>query len=421
MQHRIASITRVGNPVRHLDREVNVRSPATRSAIRLSLATLLALGLTACHQSEAASDDLKIVGVTQIDRNGAEVHAPAGATPADPSGGTAGCQPVSIAAMLPLTGSDAALGVNIQDGVQLAIDEHNQADPGCQVTLKAFDSEGDPQKAIAIAPQIIDDPSIIGLIGPGNSGETKVTGALFDQADLVAATPSATNVTLSHNGWRTFIRGLANDDVQGPSVANYLKNKLGSKKVCVVDDSSDYGLGLAQTVRQTLGPVADSSCNIQVKRGDKDFSAAVTQLKHANPDAIFYGGYYNEAATLVQQLRDGGVTATFVSGDASKDPEFFKQAGQSAKGALLSCPCAPASGDFADRYTEKFGQEPGTYSAEGYDLSTIMLDGIGTGHVTRPALLDFVRHYHGRGVARDYQWTPAGELTNTLVWLYQVQ
>jgi branched-chain amino acid transport system substrate-binding protein len=158
-----------------------------------------------------------------------------------------------------------------------------------------------------------------------------------------------------------------------------------------------------------------------VKRGDKDFSAAATQLKSANPDAIFFGGYYTEAALLVQQLRDAGVTSTFVSGDASNDPEFFKQAGESAKDALLSCPCAPVSGDFADQYTTKYGQKPGTYSAEGYDLGTIMLKGIGTGHITRPALLDFVRNYQGQGVARHYQWTPTGELTSSLIWLYKVQ
>jgi len=289
------------------------------------------------------------------------------------------------------------------------------------VQLKPFDSEGDPQKATAIAPQIVDDSSIIGLIGPGNSGETSATGAVFDQAGLLAATPSATNVTLADKGWKTFIRGLANDGVQGPAVANYLTNTLHSKKVCVIDDSTDYGLGLAQAVRQTLGAVADSACDIQVKRGDKDFSAAATQLKNAKPDAIFYGGYYAEAATLIQQLREQGVTATFASGDASNDPEFFKQAGESARGALLSCPCAPASGDFADQYTKKFGQEPGTYSAEGYDLGTIMLKGIDTGHVTRPALLDFVRNYDGQGIARHYQWTPTGELTSTLIWLYKVQ
>jgi branched-chain amino acid transport system substrate-binding protein len=382
---------------------------------------LLVLGLAACHQSQAASPDLKIVGLTQIDQNGAQVQSPAGAAPADPASGTAPCPPVSIATMVPLTGPDGALGVNIEDGVQLAVDKHNQANPRCQVQLKPFDSEGDPQKATAIAPRIIDDPSVIGLIGPGNSGEIKATGAIFDQAGVVSATPSATNVTLADSGWKTFIRGLANDGVQGPAVANYLKNTLHSKKVCVIDDSTDYGLGLAQAVRQTLGSVADSTCQVQVKRGDKDFSAAATQVKSANPDAIFYGGYYTEAALLVQQLRDQGVTATFASGDSSNDPQFFKQAGESAKDALLSCPCAPASGDFADQYTKRFGQEPGTFSAEGYDLGTIMLKGIDTGHVTRPALLHFVHDYDGQGVARHYQWTPTGELTSTLIWLYKVQ
>jgi branched-chain amino acid transport system substrate-binding protein len=400
---------------------VNVRSLVTRRAALLSSAALLTLGLTACHQSQAAYSNLKIVGLTQIDQNGTQVTSSAGAAPVDPAGGTTPCPLVSIAMMLPLTGPDAALGVNIEDGVQLAVDKHNQADPGCRVQLKPFDSEGDPQKATAIAPRIVDDPSIIGLIGPGNSGEVNSTGAVFDQAGLVAATPSATNVTLADKGWRTFFRGLANDGVQGPAVAGYLKNTLHSEKVCVVDDSTDYGLGLAQAVRQTLGPVADSACDVQVKRGDKDFSAAVTQLKSAHPDAVFYGGYYAEAATLIQQLRDQGVTATFASGDASNDPEFFRQAGDSARGALLSCPCAPASGTFADEYTKKFGQEPGTYSVEGYDLGTIMLKGIDTGHVTRPGLLDFVRNYDGQGMARHYRWTPRGELASTLVWLYEVQ
>src|SRR4051812_40586461 len=124
----IASLT--PSVFNHFNREVNVRSPAMRSAVLLSSATVLALGLAACHQSQAASDDLTIVGLTQIDQNGAQVQSPAGATPADPAGATAPCPPVSIAMMLPLTGPDATLGANIKDGVQLAVDKHNQADAG---------------------------------------------------------------------------------------------------------------------------------------------------------------------------------------------------------------------------------------------------------------------------------------------------
>jgi branched-chain amino acid transport system substrate-binding protein len=358
----------------------------------------------------------------QIDETGAEVAASAGAAPADPAGdGKATCPPVSIAMAGALNGPDAALGINIKNGVQLAIDKHNAANPGCQVQLKPFDTEGDPQKATAIAPQIVDDQYTIGLVGPAFSGETKATGSVFDQAGLVAATASATNPTLSENGWKTFFRGLANDAVQGPSVANYMKTSLGYKKVCVVDDSTDYGLGLATAVRDTLGPVADSSCNISVKKGDKDFSAAVTQIKGATPDAVFFGGYYAEAAPLVQQLKDGGFEGTFVSADGTKDPQFVDQAGESSKGAILSCPCGPATGTFAEEYKTKFNADAGTYSAEGYDLGTILLKGIDSGAITRPALLDFVKNYNGQGVARNYQWSPTGELTTNLIWIFEVQ
>ena len=95
--------------------------------------------------------------------------------------------------------------------------------------------------------------------------------------------------------------------------------------------------------------------------------------------------------------------------------------GQAAKDAVLSCPCGPASGAFAETYTEKFGQPPGTYSVEAYDLATVLLKGIDSGAVTRPALLDFVRSYDGRGVARTYRWTDKGELTSNLIWIYRVQ
>nr|WP_090274946.1 branched-chain amino acid ABC transporter substrate-binding protein [Mycolicibacterium komanii]CRL67898.1 branched-chain amino acid ABC transporter periplasmic protein [Mycolicibacterium komanii] len=404
-----------------------MRGRMARRAFAISSAGLVVLGIAGCQQSEPseggeAQTDLKIVEQIQIDENGAEVKADEGAAPADPAGdGNAQCPPVSIAMAGALNGPDAALGINIKNGIQLAVDKHNGANPGCQVQLKTFDTEGDPQKATQIAPQIINDAFTIGLIGPAFSGETMATGDVFNQAGLVAATASATNVTLSDKGWRTFFRGLGNDGVQGPSVANYLKNTLGHKKVCVVDDSTDYGLGLAQTVRETLGPVADSSCNISVKKGDKDFSAAVTQIKGANPDSVFFSGYYAEAAPFVQQLRDGGYEGTFASADGTKDPEFVKQAGDASKDAVLSCPCGPATGSFADEYTKKFNQEPGTYSSEGYDLGTILLKGIDSGAITRPALLDFVRNYDGRGVARQYQWTPNGELTTSLIWIYKVQ
>ena len=400
----------------------------TRNLIAVGVTGLAVLGLAGCAEQakpgdQAAQSDLKIVEQVQIGPDGAAVKAATGAAaPVNPAGdGKAVCQPFTLAMAGPLTGADAPFGINVRNGAELAVELHNSANPDCQVELKPFDTEGDPQKATSIAPQIVNDESILGLVGPTWSGETKATGSVFDQAGLVAVTPSATNVALSDQGWKTFFRGLSNDGVQGPSLANYLKNTVGIKKACVVDDSTDAGVGQAGAVRDTLGPIADSACNISVKKGDKDFSAAVTQIMNQKPDTVVYASYYTEAALLLQQLREAGYTGLFSGPDGLKDPQFVKAAGESAKGAVLSCPCGPATGAFADAYTKQFGQAPGTYSLEAYDLTTILLKGIDSGAVTRPALLDFVRNYDGQGEARNYQWTDKGELTSDLIWIYKVQ
>jgi branched-chain amino acid transport system substrate-binding protein len=396
-----------------------------RSTPRLAVGALVlvaGLVLTGCSQ-KASSSDLTIQPVMQVDKDGKEVKAESGGEAADPAGdGKATCDSsVTLAMAGALTGPNAALGINIENGAKLAIKEHNDANPDCQVQYKGFDTEGDPAKAPAVATQIVNDDAVIGLLGPAFSGETKATGATFNQAGLLSLTASATNPDLTTNGWGNFFRGLANDAVQGPSVAKYLVNTAGYKKVCVVQDDSDYGVGLAEQITEGLGDAADSSCAAKVKTGDKDFSATVQSIKSAAPDAVFYAGYYAEAAPLVSQLKDGGVTATFVAADGVNDPQFVSQAGSSAKGAILSCPCGPAPEEFAKAYKDEFKVDSGVYSVEAYDLTTIMLKGIDSGATTRDALVDFVASYSGDGLARHYEWDETGELASALIWIYEVK
>lgn len=370
----------------------------------------------------AGTGSLSIQPLLQVDTEGKEVAKADTSAAASPAGnGSATCAPVSIAMAGALTGPDAALGINIINGVKLALDQHNSANPGCQVTLAQYDTEGDPQKATQVIPQVINNPAVVGLIGPAFSGETKATGGILSDAGLASLTASATNATLTQNGWKTFFRGLANDDVQGPAVAKYMTGTAGYKKVCVIQDNTDYGVGLARSVTEGLGEAADESCAASVKKGDKDFSATVTKVQGANPDAIFYSGYYSEAAPLAQQLKSAGVDATFVSADGTNDPQFVSQAGNSAAGAILSCPCGPAPDQFKEQYTALANQEPGVYSVEAYDLTTILLTGIDSGKITRPELVDYVRNYDGTGLARQYKWSPNGELASALIWIYEVK
>ncbi|MBD5784963.1 branched-chain amino acid ABC transporter substrate-binding protein [Cellulosimicrobium terreum] len=374
-------------------------------------------------ETDSASAEPAIVPSVQIDSEGAEVPAAEAGDPADPAGdGSAECaEGTSIAVAGAFTGPNAALGLNIQYGAKVAVDAFNAANENCQVELKPFDTEGDPQKATQVAPQIVGDDNVIGLLGPAFSGETAATGDVFNQAGLLSLTASATNPDLTANGWTNFYRGLANDAVQGPAVAKYMTDTLGFASVCVVADNSDYGIGLAEQINTGLGDAANADCAAEVKTGDKDFSATVQIISGAEADAVFYAGYYAEAAPFVQGLRDGGVDLPFVSADGTNDPQFVSQAGPAADGAILSCPCGPAPDEFAASYEETNGQAPGVYSVEGYDLATIMLTGIASGVTDRAGMIDYVKNYSGEGLARTYEWDDTGELASALIWIYEVE
>lgn len=407
-----------------------------RSTIRFAgLAAVLAAGLalSGCSSKAAPATgaessgssgnaELSIQPLIQVDAKGIEASGGGGGTPADPAGdGSATCSGISLGMMGALTGPNAALGQNIVNGVKLAVDTHNAANADCQVELKQFDTEGDPQKATQVAPTIVADASVIGIVGPAFSGESKATGPIFSQADVLMLSPSATNPGLTTNGWKNFVRGLGNDNSQGGAIANYATGTLKFSKVCVVQDDSDYGVGLAEVVTKTLGSAADAGCASKVKAGDKDFSTTAQIIKDAAPDAVYYAGYYAEAAPFVSQLRSAGVEAVFISADGVNDPEFVKQAGSATAGAYLTCPCAPAADAFATAYTAAFNVAPGTYSVEGYDLGTIILKGIDSGITDRAALVDFVHAYNGDGYAKTYQWDATGELASSTTWVYQVK
>jgi branched-chain amino acid transport system substrate-binding protein len=160
-----------------------------------------------------------------------------------------------------------------------------------------------------------------------------------------------------------------------------------------------------------------------VKTGQTDFSAVVNKLIGEKPDAIFYAGYYPEAGPFAQQLDDKGVTAKFVGPDGVKDSEFLKGAGNAAAKAYFTCPCVPEDNfkDFTAAYKSVEGRDPGTYSPEGYDVTTILLKGIDKGIKDRAGLLDFVKNYNGQGLTKKFNWDAKGELSDTPVWSYKVE
>ena len=343
-----------------------------------------------------------------------------GGESAQPQAGASKACNLEFAFMGPLTGDYANLGINAVNGAKLALDEYNKQNADCQVALKEFDSQGDPEKATPLASEIVNDQKILGLAGPMFSGETEATGEIFNEAKLVTVTPSATNPDLSKNGWDTFHRLLATDEPQGAAAAVYIKNTLAAKKVFVVDDASVYGKFLAGKVKKDLGDLVADTDTIQQKQ--TDFGPTVTKVKASGADALWFGGYYAEAGLLAKQLKAGGWKGTFVSGDGTLDPGFIEAAGASAaNGSVLTCPCAPADEAFTQKYKALSGQEPGTYSTEGYDTMNVFLQAVAAGKSTRQDMLDWVNNYDAKGITKQIKFDQSGELAEVTIYAYKVE
>ena len=344
------------------------------------------------------------------------------------SGGSSGGGSATIGFMGAQTGPNAQLGINISNGVELALEQHNAKSGVTQVKLIKYDTQGDPTQGANQAKKAITD-KVVGIVGPAFSGESKTAVPILDEAGIPNVSPSATAVSLAQNGWKTWHRVLANDDVQGPGAADFLAKTVGAKTVAVIDDQSEYGKGLADAVRKQLA--ADGvkvAVNDSINPDASSFSSTVNKVKPANVDAVYFGGYYSAAGKLVKQLRDGGVQGTFMSGDGTLDAQFITGGGAAANGALLTCTCSSAVGStdpavqkFATDYKAKFNVDPATYSAEGFDATNIFLQAIDAGKTSTSDINDFVSAIDFKGVSKQIKFQPNGELSGDLLFVTEVK
>jgi branched-chain amino acid transport system substrate-binding protein len=349
------------------------------------------------------------------------------------SGSGAGTKEYSIAYVGPLTGDAANLGIYIRDGAKTAVSQFNKANPDYKITLEEFDTQGDPAQAPTVLDKYINNKKILGLVGPAFSGETKAVLPTLEENQLVMVSASATNTALPDvvKGSKSFHRVLPDDAAQAAGVVKFLDKKLKPATIAIVHDNSEYGKGLA--VDQVASQLPASIKVVATEAIDpksQDYSAAVNKVKAANPEVVFFGGYYEQAGRLKKQLSDAGVKATFISGDGSLDAGFVKSAGDAANGAVLSCPCYFASdaspgklGEFAKAYQALNGSVPGTYSTEAYDAANILMNGIKAGNTDRSKLRDYVEGLKkvDYAISKDVTFADNGNIQAQGIFLFDVK
>jgi branched-chain amino acid transport system substrate-binding protein len=337
---------------------------------------------------------------------------------------------VTIGFQGPLSGPNSPqLGINGVDGVKLAIKEANDK-KALPYTLKLdqSDDQGTPDQGPTAARKLVDD-KVIAVIGPMFSGATKASEPVFSQAGVLSVSPSATNTALTTLGFKTFVRVIAPDSVQGKAAADYLVKKLNAKNVYSLDDNSDYGTGLSKYLDQQLQADGAKVTHDGINP-TKNYTSEATKIIGTHPDAVYYSGYYSEFGPLAKALKAAGYKGILMSGDGSNDDQFIKDAGGAsvADGTYLTCACGDANSDpkaasFVSAYKALNGAAPGTYSGEAYDATNALiqvLKGLGN-KPTQSQVVDAYKKVHYEGLTKTISFNSSGEVSGSAVYMYKVE
>lgn len=322
----------------------------------------------------------------------------------------------------PLSGDNQQLGINEVNATELAVNQANSSGKlGFKLVLVKADDVGSAATAPAAAATLIQDPAIIAVIGPSFSGATKAVGKTYAAANMPVISPSATNPALTSLGFTTWHRIVPSDNVEGTQAAAWFARK-GLKKVFVIDDLSDYGKGVADTIQRELKIKSVAVIRQGVDAKTTDYGAIAQTVATSGADAVFYGGYDAQAAIFAKAIKSTGYKGLTVTGNGGKSSVFTKGAGAAGNGWYFTCGCldatvAPEAKAFTASYTAAYKTPPSTYSPEAFDATNAMIDAIKTakakGPVTRQSVEQAVNALDFKGITTQVKFETNGEVVAT--------
>lgn len=339
---------------------------------------------------------------------------------------------IKIGCAAPLTGDQAQLGVDTCQAVRLALDQANEKGDvlsGYRLEVLSLDDQHNPAQAVNVAKKFVADRDVLAVVGHFNSSCTKPASAVYHEARLVNITAASTNPELSRQGFDTFFRLAATDDVQGPKGADYAANKLGAKRIFVIDDKTTYGKGLADEFEKEARRLGLEILGHEgITQGDKDFTPLLTKIKPLMPDLIYFGGIYPEGALLLRQARSLGINSAFMGGDGLATPIFIQLASPTiAEGTYATMVGGdmkkiPGAQPFIKDYESRYGKV-GQWSAYGYDSANILLAAIHkAGKKDREAVLQAMREIPSfSGVTGEARFDARGDNQNQFIGIFKVE
>jgi branched-chain amino acid transport system substrate-binding protein len=314
-------------------------------------------------------------------------------------------EPVRIASALVISGPNTDLGLDSQQGVEVAIEFQGELF-GHSIELQAEDDGCSAEGGQTAGQKIVSDPSIIAIVGTSCSGAGVPMSTVMSEAGYAMVSPSNTSPVLTDPdiAWNPgYLRTAHNDKVQGAAIAEFAFNELGLTTAATIHDGDPYTEGLANAFRvsfEALGGeiVAFTAVNV----GDTDMRPVLTAVAAEGPQFLYYPIFTAECAFISKQAKEvsGLEDTVLAAADGCISTAAAEAIGDASEGMYWSGPNTAFSGEiyqnFLATYNEKFGDTLSVFHSHAFDATNMIfacieevgVDDGGTLYVGRQALRD---------------------------------
>jgi branched-chain amino acid transport system substrate-binding protein len=338
--------------------------------------------------------------------------APGGSSTSDSS--TTG--PIKIAVVDAQSGQLSPLGAWESKGAKLAVDQMNAKGGinGRQIQLDVFDDAGDPTVGTNLARKIASE-GYIAMIGTAESAVTVAMAPVLMQSKIPSITSGQSPAIVATKSPFMFLNGPTSTTYD-ETLAKYLVDQQGLKSIAFITNNGSYGKGEHDAFLKALSTRGVTPVSDQVVTNDqKDFSAALTEIRQKNPQVLFVGTEEVEAGLIVKQARELGVTAKIAGAAPMGTTPYLNTAGATnAEGTVVSSPylsneTSDAARSFAQAYKAAFNEDAELHGAKAYDGTNIFLTALQTsGVATGQKLADAIRATKYPGLLGDFTFDETG-------------
>ncbi|MEK7524251.1 MAG: ABC transporter substrate-binding protein [Patescibacteria group bacterium] len=230
---------------------------------------------------------------------------------------TAG-EPIVIGALLPLSGSEVALGLPMQRVLQVAAKKINDAGGinGRMIKLEFDDGACASDAANKAINNLVSIKKVKVVIGGACSSETLAAAPVVEANKVVLLSPAASSPKITTAGDFIF-RNYPSDSAQGQILAEYA-NKKGFKKVGMIVEEQPYTEGIADAFSAAFEKLGGKVVTEKYAQNASDFRTQITKLQAASVDMFFVDTQApDKAGIVVKQLVEAGVKAPYLLNDVA--------------------------------------------------------------------------------------------------------